>query len=54
MKDEITWHIDGSSFIQDGTRYAVAAVTIHDEVTWAEALPPGTSAQRPEQIDSSR
>lgn len=40
----------GSNFIKDGTRYAGAAVTNEDEAIWAEALPPGTSAQRAELI----
>ncbi|XP_062486476.1 uncharacterized protein LOC134169714 [Pezoporus occidentalis] len=41
---------DGSSFVENGTRYAGYAVTTPQEVTEAKALPPGTSAQRAELI----
>lgn len=47
---EVTWFTDGSSFVHQGQRYAGAAVTSETEVIWAEALPPGTSAQRAELI----
>lgn len=44
MRAEVTWYPDGG-FIKDGIKYARAAVTTEDEVTWAEVLPPGTSIQ---------
>ena len=47
---DFTWYTDGSSFMEDGARKAGAAVTTKTEVIWAEALPPGTSAQRAELI----
>ncbi|VFV39610.1 pol_fenv1 ame: full=pol polyprotein contains:, partial [Lynx pardinus] len=47
---EVTWFMDGTSFVHQGQRYAGAAVTSETEVIWAEALPPGTSAQRAELI----
>ena len=52
LKDnELVWFTDGSSFVKDGQRRAGA--TIVDDsgrVIWAEALPPGTSAQKAELI----
>ena len=48
---ELVWFTDGSSFVKDGQRRAGA--TIVDDsgrVIWAEALPPGTSAQKAELI----
>ena len=47
---EVTWYTDGSSFARDGLRYAGAAVITETQIVWAEALPPGTSAQRAELI----
>ncbi|XP_077633087.1 uncharacterized protein LOC144242164 [Crocuta crocuta] len=47
---EITWFTDGSSFIQEGQRYAGAAVVSMEETIWAEPLPTGTSAQKAELI----
>ncbi|XP_053745273.1 uncharacterized protein LOC109256981 [Panthera pardus] len=44
------WFTNGSSFVHQGQRYAGAAVTSETEVVWAEALPPGTSAQKAELI----
>ncbi|XP_053744691.1 uncharacterized protein LOC128772807 [Panthera pardus] len=44
------WFTDGSSFVHQGQRYAGVAVTSETEVIWAEALPPGTSAQKAELI----
>lgn len=44
------WFTDGSSFVHQGQRYVGAAVTSETEVVWAEALPPGTSAQKAELI----
>ncbi|XP_039234750.1 uncharacterized protein LOC120322735, partial [Pipra filicauda] len=39
---------DGSSFVENGTRYAGYAVVTEQEVIEANALPPGTSAQKAE------
>ncbi|XP_062977970.1 uncharacterized protein LOC134395737, partial [Elgaria multicarinata webbii] len=39
---------DGSSFVQHGVRKAGYAIVTEDEVLIAEALPPGTSAQKAE------
>ncbi|XP_070264807.1 uncharacterized protein [Myotis yumanensis] len=47
---EATWFTDGSSFVRNGCRYAGAAVVANTNTVWAEALPPGTSAQRAELI----
>ncbi|XP_045320107.1 uncharacterized protein LOC123590708 isoform X2 [Leopardus geoffroyi] len=47
---EATWFTDSSSFVQDGHRYAGAAVVTETDTVWAEALPSGTSAQRAELI----
>ena len=47
---EATWFTDGSSFVQDGHRYAGAAVVTETDTIWVEALPSGTSAQRAELI----
>ncbi|XP_035308764.1 uncharacterized protein LOC113832398 [Cricetulus griseus] len=44
------WFTDGSSFLHQGKRRAGAAVTTENQVVWAQALPPGTSAQRAELI----
>lgn len=43
---EVSWYTDGSSFVQDGRRYAGVAVTTEEEVIWAEPMTPGTCAQR--------
>jgi hypothetical protein len=40
--------MDGSSFIQNGIRYAEAAVLDLDSVIWMTALPLETSAQKAE------
>ena len=52
LKDsELVWFTDGSSFVKDGQRRAGAAIVGDSErVIWAEALPPGTSAQKAELI----
>ena len=42
--------MDGSSFLRDGLRYARGAITTKTQIVCAEALPPGTSAQRAELI----
>ena len=47
---EVTWYTVESSFVQAVLRYARAAVTRETQIVWAEALPPGTSAQRSELI----
>ncbi|XP_060026124.1 uncharacterized protein LOC132531985 [Lagenorhynchus albirostris] len=47
---QVTWFTVGSSFVQQGQRYAGAAVTSETEVIWAETLPPRTSAQKAELI----
>ncbi|XP_050170131.1 uncharacterized protein LOC126639415 [Myiozetetes cayanensis] len=39
---------DGSSFVENGTRYAGYAVVTLQEIIEAKALPPGTSAQKAE------
>ncbi|XP_042097271.1 uncharacterized protein LOC121818052 isoform X2 [Ovis aries] len=50
LKDsELVWLTDGSSFVKDGQRRAGAAIVDDSgRVIWAEALPPGTSAQKAE------
>ena len=40
--------MDGSSFIQNGIKYAGVAVMFLDYIIWAIALPLVTSAQKPE------
>ena len=46
---ELIWFTDGSSFIKDGQRKAGAAIVDDSgKIIWAEALPPGTSAQKAE------
>lgn len=47
---EVTWYTNGSSFVQNEQRCAGAAVTMSEEVVWAEAMPAGTSAQRTELV----
>ncbi|XP_005401917.1 PREDICTED: uncharacterized protein LOC102021966 [Chinchilla lanigera] len=47
---DITLYTDGCSYVQDGVRYAGAAVVTEKEVIWAQALGHGTSAQRAELI----
>ncbi|XP_042638998.1 ribonuclease H-like [Orycteropus afer afer] len=48
---DFIWFTDGSSFTQDGLRYAGAAVVDNwEEIIWADALPPGISAQKTELI----
>ncbi|XP_054444143.1 uncharacterized protein LOC129082473 [Pteronotus mesoamericanus] len=47
---DLTWYTDGSSFVNNGLRYAGAAVTTADEVVWKQALPKGTLAQRAELV----
>ncbi|XP_072599603.1 uncharacterized protein, partial [Vulpes vulpes] len=49
-KVDATWYTDGSSFVQEGLRYAGAAVTTEMETVWAEPLAARTSAQRAELI----
>ena len=53
LKDsELIWFTDGSSYIKDGQRKAESAIVDDTgRVVWAEALPPGTSAQK-SRIDS--
>ncbi|XP_009880699.1 PREDICTED: LOW QUALITY PROTEIN: uncharacterized protein LOC104284110, partial [Charadrius vociferus] len=52
----LDWELftDGSSFVENGTRYAGYAVTTWKEIVEAQALPPGTSAQRAELIALTR
>ncbi|XP_058391066.1 ribonuclease H-like [Diceros bicornis minor] len=45
---------DGSSFMDHGLRKAGYAIVTHQEVLEAEALPPGTSAQKAERIALTR
>ncbi|XP_026635886.1 glutamine-rich protein 2 [Microtus ochrogaster] len=45
---------DGSSFVQNGHRYAEGAGTTAHTVIWAEALPSGTSAPKAELIALTR
>jgi hypothetical protein len=42
---DLTLFMDGSSFVQEGTRQAGEAVVSLTETLWAEPLPPSTSAQ---------
>ena len=51
---EETPFTDGSSFLQNGHRYAEAAGTTAHTVIWVEALPTGTSAQKAELIALTR
>ncbi|RMC12175.1 hypothetical protein DUI87_11311 [Hirundo rustica rustica] len=48
--DSPDWELftDGSSFVENGTRYAGYAVVTTPQVIEAKALPPGTSAQKAE------
>ncbi|XP_050843787.1 uncharacterized protein LOC127061225 [Serinus canaria] len=45
---------DGSSFVENGTRYAGYSVVSTTQVIEAKALPPGTSAQKAEVIGLTR
>ncbi|CAD7684308.1 unnamed protein product [Nyctereutes procyonoides] len=47
---DATWYMNGSSFVQEGLRFAGAAVATETETVWAEPLAAGTSAQRAELI----
>ncbi|XP_074402767.1 LOW QUALITY PROTEIN: uncharacterized protein LOC141730028 [Zonotrichia albicollis] len=47
-------YTDGSSFVENGTRYAGYAVVTSDQVIEAKALLPGTSAQKAEEIGLTR
>lgn len=47
---EVTWYMDGISFVQNGLMCAGASVTTETQIIWAEALLPGTSAQKAELI----
>ena len=48
---ELVWFTDGSSYIKDGQRKVGAAIVDDTgRIIWAEALPPGTSAQKAELI----
>ena len=48
---ELIWSTDKSSFIKDGQRKAGAAIVDDSgKIIWAEALPPGISAQKAELI----
>ena len=48
---ELVWFTDGSSYVKDGQRKAGAAIVDDTgRIIWAEALPPGTSAQKAELI----
>ncbi|XP_074404343.1 uncharacterized protein LOC141730427 [Zonotrichia albicollis] len=47
-------YTDGSSFVENGTRYAGYAVVTSDQVIEAKALLPGTSAQKAEVIRLTR
>ena len=50
LDTELTWYTDGNNFIQNGQRYAGAAVTTETEVIWAAPLAHGTMAQKAELI----
>ncbi|KAL9871155.1 uncharacterized protein GJ701_016870 [Geothlypis trichas] len=54
--EEPEWELytDGSSFVENGTRYAGYAVVTLDQVIEAKALLPGTSAQKAEVIGLTR
>ena len=48
---ELIWFTNGSSYITDGQRKAGAAIVDDTgRAVWAEALPPGTSAQKAELV----
>ncbi|XP_066194419.1 uncharacterized protein [Sylvia atricapilla] len=48
--EQVYWELftDGSSFVENGTRYAGYAVVTLQQVIEAKVLPPGTSAQKAE------
>ncbi|XP_061320594.1 uncharacterized protein LOC133274973 [Pezoporus flaviventris] len=54
--EQLDWELftDGNSFVENRTRYAEYAVTAHQKVIEAKALPPGVSAQRVELIARTR
>ena len=60
LKDEplkepdVVYYTDGSSFVSNGVRRAGYAVVTNDEIVEAEALQPGTSAQKAEIIALTR
>ncbi|XP_008565010.1 PREDICTED: LOW QUALITY PROTEIN: uncharacterized protein LOC103585736 [Galeopterus variegatus] len=45
-----TWYTDSSSFLEEGVRKAGAAIVDGQNLTWAQALPAGTSSQKAELI----
>ncbi|KAK1340634.1 LOW QUALITY PROTEIN: hypothetical protein QTO34_017024 [Cnephaeus nilssonii] len=47
---EETLFTDGSSFVEDGIRYAGAAIVTQERIIWAQSLGYGTSAQKAELI----
>nr|XP_040133703.1 uncharacterized protein LOC120887411 [Ictidomys tridecemlineatus] len=47
---EVIWFTDGSSFLQDGKRWAGATIVSRTKVIWSSSLPEGTSAQKAELI----
>ena len=47
---DVTWLINGSSYLEEGRRHAGAAVVDRHQVIWAQALPEDTSAQKAELI----
>lgn len=51
---EVTRFTDGSSFMQDGQRYAGVVIVSKEGVIWSEALPIGTSAQWAELISLAK
>ncbi|XP_050842916.1 uncharacterized protein LOC127061041 [Serinus canaria] len=54
--EDPNWELftDGSSFVENGTRYAGYSVVSTTQVIEAKALPPGTSAQKAEVIGLTR
>ncbi|XP_060105134.1 uncharacterized protein LOC132578666 [Heteronotia binoei] len=51
---DVEYYTDGSSYVQDGHRYAGYAVVTHQSTVEARPLPPGTSAQKAELIALTR
>ncbi|XP_077889162.1 uncharacterized protein LOC144371000 [Ictidomys tridecemlineatus] len=47
---EVIWFTDGSSFLQDGKRWAGATIVSRTKVIWSSSLPEGTSTQKAELI----
>jgi hypothetical protein len=51
---DLTLFMDGSSSVQEGIRWAGAAVVSLTHTLWAEPLPPSNSAQLAELIDLTK